>query len=278
MALVGRSPLLEAFQKGLVTPDLKRLAARGALGLRVREQLQVFVWLAGDADAGIAELASTTIDAMPRDGLAAFLALPDVSDDIRAFFAARGFSVVSPAGAVPRVAADGATLDEVVFDTAPDDVPVVPEARESPADDGESEGEVRGAALALLPVIDRVKLAMRGTREQRAVLIRDPNRMVASAVLSSPKLTDSEIEAFARMANVSEEVLRVIGLNRHWTRSYAVVLGLTRNPKTPLAVSMSFVPRLHERDLKHLSIDRNVPEGLRLAARKLMTSARDRRH
>jgi len=269
VSLVGRSPLLDAFQKGLVTPDVKRLAARGALGLRVREQLQVFVWLTRDADADVAALASATIDAMPREGLAALLGLPDVSDEIRAFYGARGFAI----GGGPLPAAP---LDDMVFDTAPDDLPEVPDADADPAADAH-DGDIRGAAIARLSVVDRIKLAMRGTREQRTVLVRDPNRMVAAAVLSSPKLTDSEIEAFARMANVSEDVLRVIGLNRQWTKSYAVVLGLARNPKTPLAVSMSFVPRLNERDLKHLSLDRNVAEGLRLAARKLLTAGQERR-
>ena len=70
---------------------------------------------------------------------------------------------------------------------------------------------------------ERLKAAMKGTREMRAILIRDPNKMIAAAVLSSPKLTEPEVEAFARMANVSEEVLRIIGSNRAWTKNYGVV-------------------------------------------------------
>jgi hypothetical protein len=132
-------------------------------------------------------------------------------------------------------------------------------------------------ALSSLPVIDRIKIAIQGSREQRAQLIRDPNRLVAAAVLSSPKLSESEIEAFARMANVSDDVLRVIGNSRAWLRNYPVVQALTRNPKTPPAISMALVSRLNARDLKALSIDRNVPEGLRLAARKLVASADSRR-
>src|SRR5690606_5251984 len=96
--------------------------------------------------------------------------------------------------------------------------------------------------ISLLSVMEKMKLAMRGTREQRAVLIRDPNRIVAAAVLSSPKLTETEVESFARMANVAEEVLRVIGSNRQWTKNYGVVAGLVRNPKTPLSISMNLLP------------------------------------
>jgi len=111
---------------------------------------------------------------------------------------------------------------------------------------------------------------MKGTREQRAQLIRDSNRLVASAVLSSPKLTESEVESFAKMANVTEEVIRVIAANRTWTKNYGVVLGLAKNPKTPAGISMQLLHRLNEKDIKMLGVDRNVPEVLRLAARKMM--------
>ena len=76
------------------------------------------------------------------------------------------------------------------------------------------------------------------------------------AVLSSPKLTDSEIESFTKMGNVSEEVLRVIGNNRSWLKNYGVMLGLVRNAKTPLAISMQLIQRLNERDQKMLAVDR----------------------
>ena len=95
-----------------------------------------------------------------------------------------------------------------------------------------------------------MKLAMKGTKAQRSQLIRDSNKLVAAAVLSSPKLTESEVEAFAKMANVSEEILRTIAMNRSWAKNYGVIAGLTRNPKTPVAIAMQMVQRLNDRDLK----------------------------
>ena len=128
--------------------------------------------------------------------------------------------------------------------------------------------------LSTLPVIDRMKLAMRGTREQRSQLVRDSNKLVAVAVLSSPKLTEAEVEGFARMANLSEDVLRIIATNRAWVKNYNVVAGLARNPKTPTALAMGFLQRLNERDLKMLAMDRNVSEPVRLAARKFGSKPR----
>ncbi len=87
-------------------------------------------------------------------------------------------------------------------------------------------------------------------------------------MLTSPKLTESEVEAFAKMGNVSEDVLRIIGTNRGWLKNYGIVLAVTKNPKTPPAISMQLMHRLTEKDIKMLTTDRNVPEALRLAARQ----------
>jgi hypothetical protein len=122
--------------------------------------------------------------------------------------------------------------------------------------------------LAAMNPAQRLSRAMKGTREERAILIRDPNKIVAVAVLSSPKLSEAEVEAIAKMANVSDEILRIIGNTRAWVKSYRVVSALTRNPKTPQALAMNLLSRLHEKDVKLLVSDRNVPDALRMAARR----------
>jgi len=114
----------------------------------------------------------------------------------------------------------------------------------------------------------KLQLAMRGTREARAILVRDANRLVAMAVLSSPKISESEVENIAKMTNVSEDILRTIGQTRAWAKNYSIVSALARNSKTPIAVSLNLLSRLMEKDVKALTTDRNVPDVVRLAARK----------
>lgn len=128
--------------------------------------------------------------------------------------------------------------------------------------------------IAAMSPAERLALAMRGTREERAILIRDPNKIVAVAVLSSPKITDAEVESITKMANVSDDVLRIIGHTRAWMKNYAIVSALTRNAKTPIGVSLNLLPRLLEKDVKVLASDRNVPDVLRLAARRRLAPAR----
>jgi len=119
-----------------------------------------------------------------------------------------------------------------------------------------------------LNTAEKLITALKGSREERAILIRDPNRMVSAAVLGSPRLTEPEVESFSGMKNISDEILRSIGRHREWTKRYAVVANLVKNPRTPLAVSLGLVSRLNPRDLKGLAFDRNVPEAVRKHAQK----------
>jgi hypothetical protein len=172
---------------------------------------------------------------------------------MREFFAIRGVE------ANTAVSTSTGESDEPLLDTL-SELPAEPEADAADTD---------RRALSSLPVLDRIKLAMKGTREQRATLVRDSNKLVAAAVLSSPKLTQAEIEQFTKMGNVGEDVLRIIGHNRAWLKNYGVILGLCKHPKTPPAISMQMMHRLNEKDLKMLAIDRNVQEGLRVLAKKM---------
>ena len=125
------------------------------------------------------------------------------------------------------------------------DEPLIELVEDASAEPPESDANVSAAErLAMMSVLEKMKVATRGTREERAILVRDPNRLVAAAVLSSPKLTGQEVEAIAKMANVGEDVLRVIGTNRQWTKNYGVVAGLVRNPKTPVAISLNLLQRV----------------------------------
>jgi hypothetical protein len=121
-----------------------------------------------------------------------------------------------------------------------------------------------------LNTAEKVITALKGSREERAILIRDPNRIVATAVLGSPRVTETEIESFAAMKNVSDEILRQIGASRDWTKKYSVILNLVKNPRTPLAISMGMVSRLNPRDMKAAAVDKNVPEAIRKQAQRFV--------
>lgn len=129
--------------------------------------------------------------------------------------------------------------------------------------------------LAKMSVAQRVQFAIKGGTEARRTLIRDNNKMVQRAVLQSPRLTDQEVESFACMSSLTDEVLRLIATNRKFRKNYAVVRNLMNNAKTPLDISMHLLPILNAVDLKRLSTNKNVPETLRTTALKLMRTRAD---
>jgi len=127
-----------------------------------------------------------------------------------------------------------------------------------------------------LNTAEKVITALKGSREERAILIRDPNRIVSTAVLGSPRITEAEIESFAAMKSVSDQILREIGTHREWTKRYAVINNLVRNPRTPIGIALTMVARLNPRDIKGVAVDRNVPEAVRKHAQKFAKGGKDR--
>jgi len=124
--------------------------------------------------------------------------------------------------------------------------------------------------LMFMTVKDRVKFALKGDREARGILIRDSNRVVATAVIHNPRISDKEIENIASMRTVSDEVLRLIGANRAWARSYPIIHNLARNPRTPMPTAVQILPRIQMKDLQALSENRNISEGVRRQAYRLV--------
>lgn len=119
-----------------------------------------------------------------------------------------------------------------------------------------------------MTVSEKVQLAFKGDKLIRMLLVRDRNRLVATAAMRNPRMSDTEGEAIAGMRNVEDEVLRMVSTRRQWMAKYPIVLALCRNPKAPIGVVLPLINRLTLRDLKGLKDDKGVPESVRLNARK----------
>jgi hypothetical protein len=122
--------------------------------------------------------------------------------------------------------------------------------------------------ILTLNTAQRAILAMKGGREERLILVRDTNKIVALSVLKNPRLGEDEAAHIAAMRSVSDEILRTIGNHREFVKSYSVAAALVRNPRTPPGISTNFVGRLVNKDLKTLGTDKNVPEIIRRMAKR----------
>ena len=131
--------------------------------------------------------------------------------------------------------------------------------------------------ISRLTVGERVQLAMKGNKEERYLLVRDGSKVVSSAVLESPKLTDQEIEMFASLKNVQESVLRGIAGKRKFMKTYGVVRSLANNPRCPLDVQLTIVKNLLNNDLRAVSMNKNVSETVRKVALKMFKERTDKK-
>jgi hypothetical protein len=123
--------------------------------------------------------------------------------------------------------------------------------------------------LGRMRVVERVQRALKGGRDERLLLIRDPCKVVQRAVLQSPQLSEQEVESFANMASLSDETLRLIAGNRKFRKNYAILRGLMFNPKTPLEITLHLLPHMKALDLKFLTTNKNVADTLRTSAMRL---------
>ena len=136
----------------------------------------------------------------------------------------------------------------------------------------------RGSALQKISKLDvkgRIQLAMKGSKEERSILVRDGTKLVALAVLESGKITDGEVEKFASQKNVLEAVLRQIPMKRRFAKNYNVVRNLVANPRTPLDVSLGLIKNLLVSDLRNLSSNKEVSETIRKLALKMFKTKSD---
>lgn len=124
------------------------------------------------------------------------------------------------------------------------------------------------AKLQFMTVSERVQIAFKGDRMVRMFLIRDRNKLICTAVMRNPRLSETEVEQISNMRNVDEEVLRLIAMNREWSAKYPIMLTLVRNPKAPIGVVLPFISRLTLRDLKSLKDDKGVSQVVRETAKR----------
>lgn len=123
---------------------------------------------------------------------------------------------------------------------------------------------------------DRVKLATKGDREARNILIRDPNRIVAQAVVQNARITEQEIEKIASMRSAPEEVLRLIAINRNWARNYTIMHNIARNPRAPIGNVMTILTRMQLKDLQAMSKNKNISDAVRRQALRLFSARKSR--
>ena len=264
---------------------MRRKACRGELPVSLQEKIEILVLLAGDRDEESRNSAFHTLESWPPEELQQVPSNPCTPVAVLEFVAYNlvpgrkelGDALLrSPSLPgqlrewIETTAALFAEAESSEFSQAPIPLQSVEEDGNSSPEERPQEKVTLLQRIRRLSAFQKVKAALLGSQEERMILVRDPNRFVARAVLQSPKVSDHEVENFASMKDVSDEVLRLIVLSRRFMKNYAVVRALVNNPRTPIDVGLPLLPRINERDLKWLAVNRNVSDVIRKAADKFI--------
>ena len=269
--------MIDTLRQGTAPEVIRRKALTGDLPVPLEEKIEILIFLSGEKDESVRNQAYQKLAGWNRNELQELLAdgatpwsvidylvsyiVPGQKDLIEAFLRNPG---------VPPDLADWIKMAPA----RPTDAPPPPPSAEivTEEDAAKKKDPDRQTLLqrinSMTPA-EKIKTALTGNQEERLLLVKDSNKLVARAVLGSPKLTDAEVESFASMKNVTEEVLRHIAMNRAFMKRYTVAVALLNNPRTPLDVGLPLLNRMNERDLKNLSINKNIAETLRGLATKL---------
>lgn len=280
--------MIDTVREGKAPAVIRLKGAEGLLPVPPVEKYEILAILASDADEQIRSTAQETLKAAPADEIRQVFADPATPASLLEFgadhLAPTRADVVEallmnpqlPIEFLSRLQQVEAPPPEPASAATPATVPNGEPAATGAEPTSPEESSEGGKRTTLLQRINamtpsqKIKMALTGNMEERLILIRDSNKLVSRAVLGSPKLSDQEVENFASMKNVSEEVLRLIAMNRKFAKSYAVVRQLVNNPRTPIDVGLPLLNRLNDRDMKGIMINKNVPEVIRSMAIRLV--------
>ena len=170
----------------------------------------------------------------------------------------------------PRDTVEEKRIAKVIVESLPEDM--LKEEEEVPVGPEEEEKKQKTMLQRLyeMTIAQKVALAAKGNKTIRSQLLKDRNKMVATAAIKNPGINESEVVALAGNRAVCDDVVRIISQNREWTRNYQIKLALCNNPKTPMGMAMRFLPSIRLADLKMMARNKNIPSTLATAAKKLM--------
>jgi hypothetical protein len=264
---------------------VRRKASRGELPVSLQERIEILVILAAGGEEEDQSAALNTLQSWPPKELQQVLQDPATPLSVLSFSATNLSPHRKELGDVLlgnpslpgelRVWLESALalIAEAESSESSEGSAPLPPAREGPNPRREERDRKRLTAIQRtqgMSVLQKVKAALTGSQEERMILVRDSNKLVARAVMQSPKLSEHEVENYASMKDISEEALRVITLNRKFMRLYSIVRALANNPRTPIDVGLHLLSRVYDADLKRLALNRNVSDVIRHAAEKLI--------
>jgi hypothetical protein len=303
------SPTVAAFVRPGVTVEKKLAGIQAAPSLGPFERLTLLFCLLKDADPAVKTAAGASFSALPVEVVLSYVKAPEahpsllnelakahvgtpeivnalllcelLSNQAREFLQRhQAASAVQEDESPPLPACDGESEDDDQADAVASDE----DDDQSCADDemqDDSVGEIdeedeeflsKYKIAMIMGIGEKIKMALTGDKEWRAILVKDTNKLVSASVIKNPRITDGEILTLVKVGVQNDEILRLICANREWIKNYLIRKALVCCPKTPLPNALRYLATLTEKDIAFFAKSKNIPSVVSTQAKRILLS------
>ncbi len=265
------------------TPAETRLAGcAAASGLLPYERITLLFCLSKDPDSAVKSTAIQQLGMLPEDVIDVYSASSDAHPVVldmlsRLTLARSSIADVPPDQAdVPGQSEIPAEdLEDVEADQTPDEEAVVEDDEEE--ENGDESFDVQDEEFLskykmaqLMGIGEKIKMALSGDKEWRAILVKDANKLVSGSVIKNPRITEAEVLALIKSGIQNDEIMRLICANKEWIKNYNIRKALISNSRTPVQNAMRYLDSMGEKDLASFAKSKNISSVVSTMAKRIL--------
>ena len=266
------SPVVAAYVRPGTAPEVRLAACTAAGSMAAADRLMLLFCLSKDAEQSVRAAALSCLKDLPEDAITAYIESdtphPLVIDSLRLLcnhYPAE--AITAPASAV----IEGVEVRDALPGQLDQDEEPAEEEEEEPAvneDDEEFLSKYKTAQL--MGIGEKIKMALSGDKEWRAILVKDANKLVSGSVIKNPRITEGEVLTLVKAGIQNDEIMRLICANKEWIKSYKIRKALIENNRTPVQNAMRYLGTMGEKDLSSFAKSKNISSVISTMAKRLL--------
>ncbi|HIJ95734.1 MAG TPA: hypothetical protein HPP94_08360 [Desulfuromonadales bacterium] len=256
------SPAVAAYVRAGTTAEVRLAGCSAASDLPPFERITLLFCLTKDAEPAVRSAAAVGMLSLPEDVISEYRssteAHPLVLEVLDRIKPAVQESPVSANSDVSGQS-DQSELSEEMED-------------DEPIDEQNEEFQSKYKIALMMGIAEKIKMALSGDKEWRAILIKDSNKLVSSSVVKNPRYSDAEVLGLIKAGIQNDEIMRLICANKEWIKNYQIRKALVESSRTPVQNAMRYLSTMNEKDMAHLAKSKNIPSVISTMAKRLLLS------
>lgn len=257
------SPAVAAFVRPGTPLEIRLAGCAAAEDMATTERLMLLFCLSKDTEPGVRAEAVLRLENLPEETIREYTGCesphPLVLDALRTLCCNHPGTL--PSSEEPEEP-DRETDQYSNGSTEPDD--------EEPVNEDDEKFLSKYKAVQLMGIAEKIKMALSGDKEWRAILVKDSNKLVSGSVIKNPRITEAEILTLIKSGIQNDEIMRLICANKEWIKSYKMRKALVENNRTPVQNAIRYLGTMNEKDLSSLAKSKNIASVISTMAKRLL--------